>query len=130
MPDHPNTPSGLVTGYLVVTCISFLPQLWVICAFASYSAKMEDGDLDMSQDRQMLSFGMIILIIKEVLTLFISFMIVIGNLGFGPAWQIFQVQIFGYTLLILIYNFWRLTYTEYFEQMVEYEYAFEFDEEN
>ena len=91
---------------------------------------MEDGDLDMSQDRQMLSFGMIILIIKEVLTLFISFMIVIGNLGFGPAWQIFQVQIFGYTLLILIYNFWRLTYTEYFEQMVEYEYAFEFDEEN
>ena len=91
---------------------------------------MEDGELDMSHDRQILAAGMIVLIIKELLTLIISFIIVISYLGFGPGWQIFQVQIFGYTLLIVIYHFWRLTYSEYCEQMVEYEYAFEFDEEN
>ena len=91
---------------------------------------MEDGELDMSNDRQMLPFVMIVLIIKELLNLIISFIIVVSYIGIGPAWQIFQVQIFGYTLVILIYNFWRLTYNEYYEQMIEYEYGFEFDEEN
>ena len=85
-PSHPNTPEGLVMGYIIINLIFLIPQLFVMCQFIRYSCKMEDGELDLSSDRQTLPTGIFILIVKEVLNLVISFILLIIYLGFGPAW--------------------------------------------